>query len=59
MSLYLSISYIMKKVMKIYENLLYPEKLHKLHDDLPFLPFFKKSKSLLLIYMIKLKMLYT
>ena len=37
----------------------YPEKLHKLYNDLPFLPErmkFEKSKSLLLVYMTKLNM---
>ena len=40
----------------------YPEKLYDLHNDLPFLQErrkLKKSKSLHLIYMIKLNMLYT
>ena len=40
----------------------YLEKLHELHNDLPFLPErirLKKSKRLQLIYMIKLNMLYT
>ena len=40
----------------------YPEKLHDLHDNLPFLPErmrIKKLKSLLIIYMIKLNNLFT
>ena len=40
----------------------YPKKLHELHKDLPFLSErmkVKQSKSLLLIYMIKLNMLFT
>ena len=40
----------------------YLEKLHELHNDLPFLPErkkLKKSKSLQIIYMIRLNMLYT
>ena len=40
----------------------YPKKLHELHKDLPFLSErmkLKQSKSLLLIYMIKLNMLFT
>ena len=40
----------------------YPEKLHKLHNNLPFLleeMKIKKSKSLLLIDMIKLNMSFT
>ena len=40
----------------------YPEKLHELHNNIPFLPEWlkiEKSKSLLLIYMIKLNMLFT
>ena len=40
----------------------YPEKLHKLHNNLPFLQEemkIKKSKSLLLIDMIKLNMSFT
>ena len=40
----------------------YPEKLHELHDDLPFLPErikIEKSKSLQIIYMINLNMLLT
>ena len=41
----------------------YPEKLHELHNDLPFLPkrmkIEKKSKSLLLIYMMKLNLSFT
>ena len=40
----------------------YPEKLHELHNDLPFLPErmkIEKSKSLLLIYMTKLNMSFT
>ena len=41
----------------------YPEKLHKLHNGLPFLPkrisFEKDEKILLLICMIKLNMLFT
>ena len=40
----------------------YLAKLYKLHNNLPFLPErrkLKKSKSLYLIYMIKLNMLYT
>ena len=41
----------------------YPEKMHELHNDLSFLPKkkrkLKKSKSLLLIYMIKLNMFFT
>ena len=37
----------------------YPEKLHELYNDLPFLPErMKKYKSLLLINMIKLNMLF-
>ena len=36
----------------------YPEKLHKLRNDSSF-HFLKKSKSLLLIYMIKLNMSFT
>ena len=35
----------------------YPEQLHELHNDLPFIR--KKSQSLLLIYMIKLNMSFT
>ena len=41
----------------------YPEKLHDLDNDLPFLPekmkIEKTSKSLLLIYIIKLNILFT
>ena len=40
----------------------YSEKLHEIHNDLPFLTErmkIEKSKSLLLIYMIKLNMLFT
>ena len=40
----------------------YPEQLHKLYNDLPFLPErmkVKKLKSSLLIYMIKMNMSYT
>ena len=40
----------------------YPRKLHDLHNDLPFLPErmeIEKSESSLLIYMIKLNMLFT
>ena len=40
----------------------YPKKLHELHKDLPFLSErmkLKQSKSFLLIYMIKLSMLFT
>ena len=40
----------------------YLEKLHEVHNDLPFLPSdrkLKKSKCLWLIYVIKLKVLYT
>ena len=40
----------------------YPEKLHELHNELPFLPEkmkLEKSKSLLLIYIIKLNTSFT
>ena len=40
----------------------YLEKVHELHNDLPFLPErmkIEKAESLQLIYMIKLNMLYT
>ena len=40
----------------------YPEKSHKLHNDLPYLTDklnIEKSKSLLLIYMIKLNVSFT
>ena len=40
----------------------YPEKLHEIHNDLPFLlerMSLKKSKGLSIIYMIKLNMLFT
>ena len=40
----------------------YPEQLHKLRNDLPFLPErmkIEQSKSLLLIYMMKLNMSFT
>ena len=40
-------------------NVQYTEKLHELHNDIPFLPErtkLKRSKSLLLIYMIRLNM---
>ena len=33
--------------------------LHELHNDLPFFPKFKKSKSLYLTYMIEVNMLHT
>ena len=38
-------------------NVQYFDKLHEVHNDLPFLKRLKKSKSLYLIYMIKLNML--
>ena len=40
----------------------YPENLHNLHNDLPFLPErmkIEKVKNLLLVYMIKTNMLFT
>ena len=43
----------------------YPENLHNLHNDLPFLPEGmkiekeKKKESLLLLYVMKLNMLFT
>ena len=46
--------------LKLMFNIL--KKLHELHNDLPFLPQsmkIKKLKSLYLIYMIKLHILYT
>ena len=49
----------MKKVIKV--DAQYPENLHDLHTDLPFLPEkskLKKSKSWHLIYMKKLNMSY-
>ena len=53
----------MKKVTKgiFFEvDVQYPEKLHEVHNNLPFLPESKKKKveSLLLLYIIKLNMLF-
>ena len=55
----------MKKVMKdifLEVDVQHLEKLHELHNDSPFLPDgmkIEKVVKLVVIYMIKLKMLYT